>query len=55
MQKTKTKIKGQYTIMFMALAIPLFILMMMVTYDFGNFLLMRTTTRTIADLRIQPH
>ena len=49
MRKTKTKIKGQYTIMFLALAVPLFILMMMVTYDFGNFLLMRTTTRAIAD------
>ena len=50
MKKTlKRKLRGEYTILFLALAVPAFILMMMVTYDFGNFLLMRSTTRAIAD------
>lgn len=45
----KKKLKGEYYIMFLAMAVPIFILMMVIVYDFGNFLIMRSTVRSYAD------
>ncbi len=45
----KRHLKGQFYLSFMALAVPVFLLMMVVVVDFGNFLAMRSMARSLAD------
>ncbi|MBQ6520193.1 MAG: Tad domain-containing protein [Anaerolineaceae bacterium] len=50
MAKTKkTYLKGQFYLAFLTMAIPVFLLMMIVVVDFSNFLNMRSMARSIAD------
>ena len=45
----KKHLKGQFYLAFLTLAVPVFLLMMVVVVDFGNFLTMRSMTRSLAD------
>ena len=45
----KKHFKGQFYLAFMTLAVPVFLLMMVVVVDFGNFLTMRSMARSLAD------
>ena len=45
----KKHLKGQFYLAFMTLAVPVFLLMMVVVVDFGNFLTMRSMARSLAD------
>lgn len=45
----KKHMKGQFYLAFLTLAVPVFLLMMVVVVDFGNFLTMRSMVRSLAD------
>ena len=45
----KKHLKGQFYLSFLTMAVPVFLLMMVVVVDFGNFLTMRSMARSLAD------
>ena len=45
----KKHLKGQFYLAFLTMAVPVFLLMMVVVVDFGNFLTMRSMARSLAD------
>ena len=45
----KKHMKGQFYLAFLTMAVPVFLLMMVVVVDFGNFLTMRSMVRSLAD------
>ncbi len=45
----KKHLKGQFYLAFLTMAVPVFLLMMVIVVDFGNFLTMRSMVRSLAD------
>ncbi|MBQ6504210.1 MAG: pilus assembly protein [Flexilinea sp.] len=45
----KKHLKGQFYLAFLTLAVPVFLLMMVVVVDFGNFLTMRSMATSTAE------
>ena len=45
----KKHLKGQFYLAFLTMAVPVFLLMMVVVVDFGNFLTMRSMAKSLAD------
>ena len=45
----KKHLKGQFYMAFLTMAVPVFLLMMVVVVGFGNFLTMRSMARSLAD------